>query len=304
VSEREELRPLLFSLAYRMLGSVAEAEDVVQESFLRLERARVEGVEVESPKAYLTTVATRIAIDQLRSARRRREQYVGPWLPEPLLVDPDPGPAEAAELADSLSLAFLVVLETLSPLERAVFVLREVFDYGYAEIGEALGRSEESCRQLAARARRHMDERRPRYEVSREEREALAARFFAAFEHGDADELVAVLAPDVVLTGDGGGKAPALPQPLFGRERVVKALVGFARHGTRVHAALAAVAVNGQPGAIVSDADGRVVAAIALEISDGAVVGVKSVVNPEKLRHLGEPADLRALLRGDRTGWD
>ncbi|HET7567555.1 MAG TPA: RNA polymerase sigma-70 factor [Gaiellaceae bacterium] len=297
MSERDDLRPLLFSIAYRMLGSVAEAEDVVQEALLREQRARAEGVEIESRRAWLTSVATRLAVDQLRSARRRREQYVGPWLPEPLLVDPSPGPAQAAELADSLSLAFLVLLETLSPLERAVFVLREVFDYGYAEIGEILGRSEESCRQLATRARRHVEERKPRYEVSRTERNEVAARFFAAFERGDAAELVAVLAPDVVVTGDGGGRAPALPQPLFGRDRAVKALLGFSRQGRRVRATLEPVLVNGQPGAVARDAEGRVAAVLALEIADGLVQGVKSVVNPEKLAHLGEPADLRALLR-------
>jgi RNA polymerase sigma-70 factor, ECF subfamily len=295
-TERDELRPLLFSIAYRMLGSVAEAEDVVQDAFLREQRARAEGVEIESRRAWLTTVVSRLAVDQLRSARHRREQYVGPWLPEPLLIDPEPGPAQAAELADSLSLAFLVMLETLSPLERAVFVLREVFDYGYAEIGEILGRSEESCRQLATRARRHVEERRPRYEVSQREREEVAARFFAAFERGDTEDLLAVLAPDVVLTGDGGGKAPALPKPLYGAARVAKALAGYGRKASELHASLERVTVNGQPGAILRDAEGRIATVIALQVAEGAVQGIGSVVNPEKLRHIGETADVRALL--------
>lgn len=297
MTDREELRPLLFSIAYRMLGSVAEAEDVVQEAFLRAQRAEADGVEIESPRAYLSTVVTRLAIDELRTARARREQYVGPWLPEPLVADPAPGPAQEAELADSLSLAFLVVLETLSPLERAVFVLREVFDYGYAEIAEVVGRSEESCRQLALRARRHVDDRRPRYDVSPGEREEVAARFFAAFESGDAEALVAVLAPDVVFTGDGGGKTVSVPKPVVGRARVSRMLAGFARTGVRAHGTLEPAVVNGGPGAIARDAEGRVAIVLALDVAGGVVQEIRSIVNPEKLRHLGETADLRTLLR-------
>lgn len=296
MNRSDDLRALLFSLAYRMLGSVSEAEDVVQETFLREQRALAEGVEIESRRAWLTTVATRLAVDQLRSARVQRQEYVGPWLPEPLLVDPAPGPAQAAELADSLSLGLLVVLETLSPLERAVFVLREAFEYTFPEIAEILGRSEESCRQLAVRARRHVDEGRPRYEVSRRERNEIAERFFAAFERGDATELVTVLAPDVVLTGDGGGKATALPEPLHGRERVTKALVGFARQGRRLHARLERAIVNGQPGAVGRTPDGRIVVVLVVDVAEGSVQAVRSVVNPEKLAHLGETANLRDLL--------
>jgi RNA polymerase sigma-70 factor (ECF subfamily) len=298
VNESEELRRLLFSIAYRMLGSVSEAEEVVQEAFLREQRARADGVEIESRRAWLTTVATRLAVDQLRSARMRREEYVGPWLPEPLLVDPSPGPAQAAELADSLSLGLLVVLETLSPLERAVFVLHEAFDYTFPEIAGILGRSEESCRQLAVRARRHVDEGKPRYEVSRRERDEVAERFFAAFERGDPEGLVAVLAPDVVLTGDGGGKATALPAPLHGRDRVTKALVGFARQGQRLGASLERAVVNGQPGGIGRDRDGRIVSVIVVDVAEGTIQAVRSVVNPEKLGHLGETANLRELLHG------
>jgi RNA polymerase sigma-70 factor (ECF subfamily) len=297
VTDSDDLHPLLFSIAYRMLGSVSEAEDVVQEAYLREQRARADGVEIESERAYLTTVVTRLAIDQLRSARARREQYVGQWLPEPLLVDPAPGPAQAAELADSLSLAFLVVLETLSPLERAVFVLREVFDYGYDEIAEALGRSAESCRQLAVRARRHVDERRPRFAVSRREQAEVATRFFDALERGDPESLVQVLAPDVVATGDGGGKAAALPRPLHGRDRVLRALTGWARQGTLLRLRIERLFVNGQPGAIVRDEDGRVVGVLALDIASGLVQAVSSILNPDKLTHLGEVGDLRVLLR-------
>src|SRR3954471_2340247 len=193
----EQLRPLSFASAYRMLGSVAEAEDVVQEAFLRLHRTK----DVEHPKAFLTTVTTRLAIDQLRSARARRETYPGPWLPEPVVTDARPDD-------DSVSMALLVTLESLTPVERAVFLLHDVFDYGYDEIAEIVGKSRENCRQLALRARRHVDARRPRFEPSREQREALAARFFDAVRDGDLDGLVALLADDATMTGDGGGKAP------------------------------------------------------------------------------------------------
>ena len=182
---RDDLRPLLFSIAYRMLGSVADAEDVVQEAFLRLARSKVDGAEIQSERAFLTTVTTRLAIDQLRSARRQRETYFGPWLPEPLLTSPDADPAALADMSDSLSLSFLVLLETLSPVERAVFLLRQVFDYGYDEIAEIVQRSEANCRQLFVRAQRRLDEGKPRFKVDREQREALASRFIeAAIEPG------------------------------------------------------------------------------------------------------------------------
>ena len=205
VAPYEELRPLLFSIAYGMLGSVGEAEDVVQEAFLRFHRVIAEGERVESPKAYLSAVTTRLGIDHLRSARVRREHYVGEWLPEPLVTDPAPGPAEHAATADSLSMAFLVLLETLSPVERAVFLLREVFDYGYDEIARIVGKGEANCWQLYVRARRHIDEGKPRFDASREQREELARRFFAAAEQGDVDALEQMLADDVVVFGDGGG---------------------------------------------------------------------------------------------------
>ena len=297
----EELRPLLFSIAYRMLGSVAEAEDIVQETFLRYQRAIEDGTEIESPKAYLSAAATRLAIDHLRSARVRRERYVGTWLPEPLVTDAAADAAQQAETADSLSLAFLVVLESLSPVERAVFLLREVFDYDYEEIARVVGKTEDNTRQLAVRARRRVEERRPRFEASRRQREELARRFFDAAEAGDTDGLVTMLAADVVLYGDGGGKAPAIPRPIFGREHVGTVLTAWIAQGRRAGLVLEPVEINGQPGARVLDADGRLVNVMALDIADGLVQTVRSIINPEKLAHLGPVADARDLLRRSRA---
>src|SRR5215213_6038187 len=225
----EELRPPAFAIAYRMLGSVSEAEDVVQEAFLRLHRAEQEGERIESPRAYLSTVVTRLAIDQLRSARVRRETYVGEWLPEPLLTNPDDDPARHAEVADSLSLAFLVLLESLSPEQRAVFLLREVFDYPYDQIARIVGKSEDNTRQLVTRARRQVQEGRPRFEASRERREVLARRFFAAAVDGELEALEELLAHDVVLHGDGGGKAPALARCMAGPRSPGRCWRGFGR---------------------------------------------------------------------------
>jgi RNA polymerase sigma-70 factor (TIGR02957 family) len=295
----EELRPIAFAIAYRMLGSVSEAEDVVQEAFLRLHRARDEGQRIESPRAYLSTVVTRLAIDQLRSARVRRETYVGEWLPEPLVTSPDEDPARQAEMADSLSLAFLVLLESLSPEQRAVFLLREVFDYPYDRIAEIVGKSEENVRQLAVRARRHVEERRARFEASREQRDDLARRFLAAAQDGDLEALEKLLAHDVVLHGDGGGKAPALARPLHGRTRVARTLLAWMRATVRFGGvSLRPVDVNGQPGAMSFDPEGGLINVLALDIADGQIQAVRSVVNPDKLRHLGPLADLGALLRG------
>jgi RNA polymerase sigma-70 factor (ECF subfamily) len=289
----EELRPLLFSIAYRMLGSVSEAEDVVQEALARY--SAIED-EVESPRAFLTTVVTRLAIDQLRSARVRREQYVGAWLPEPLVTTGDE-PALHAEVADSMSQAFLVLLESLSPVERAVFLLREVFDYPYSEIAAIVGRSEDNCRQLLSRARRHVDERRPRFEADRRAREALADRFFAAASEGDLEALEEMLAADVVLYGDGGGKAPAIPAPLHGAARVAKVYSGWARQGARFDAEVRRVELNGMPGVVWLTAAGEIVATQTLDIAEGQIQAIRSVVNPDKLRHLGPVADVRAMLR-------
>jgi RNA polymerase sigma-70 factor (ECF subfamily) len=292
----EDLRPLLFSLAYRMVGTVGDAEDLVQEAFLRLHREAREGSAIESPKAFLTTVVTRLAIDHLRSARVRREEYVGEWLPEPLLVDPGPGPADEAELSDTLSLAFLVVLESLSPVERAVFLLHEVFGYSYAEVAGVIDRSEANCRQIALRARRAIDERRPRFDPSAEERRRVAERFFAALA-GDAADIAAVLSEDVVMHGDGGGKAPAIARPLQGADRVSRFWANLVKQGQRVGMQTEPGLVNGQPGAVIRAADGSVVSVIALDIADERVQAIRSVVNPDKLQHLGPVADVRALLR-------
>jgi RNA polymerase sigma-70 factor (TIGR02957 family) len=284
----EELRPVTFGIAYRMLGSVAEAEDVVQEALLRLHRALEDGQRIESPRAYVATVATRLAIDGLRSARARREIYPGEWLPEPLVADPSADPARQAEMADSLSMAFLTLLETLSPEQRAAFLLHDVFDYGYGEVAEIVGKSEDNARQLAARARRHVEEGRPRYEASRKERDELARRFFAAAREGDLAELEALLAEDVVLHGDGGGKVPALARALFGAQRVARTLRAWFRQGARLPgASMREVDVNGQPGALLLAGDGTVFGVMALDIADGQVQGIRSIVNPDKLRHIG-----------------
>ena len=283
----QELRRLLFSIAYRMVGSVSEAEDIVQETFLRFHRAVREGAQVESPKAYLSAVTTRLAVNHLRSARVRRERYVGTWLPEPLLTDTAEDAAQHAETADSVSMAFLVLLESLSPVERAVFLLREVFGYGYDEIAGVVDKTEDNCRQLAARARRHVEARRPRFEASRQQRDELARRFFAAVKDGDTEGLVGVLAADAVMYGDGGGKAPALATPIHGRQRVARLLLGLGRQARRQGVDLRVAAINGQPGALALDPDGRLLGALCLDIADGQVQTVRSIVNPDKLRHLG-----------------
>jgi RNA polymerase sigma-70 factor (ECF subfamily) len=281
-----EFRPLVFAIAYRMLGSASDAEDIVQESFLRLHRALQDG-EVRAPKAYLATVATRLSIDRLRAARTRREQYVGTWLPEPIVVDEELEAVAEADTADSLSLAFLVLLESLTPVERAVFLLRDVFDYDYAEIAEVVGKREDNVRQIAARARRHVEARRPRFESSRAERDALAERFLSAATEQDRDAMARLLASDVVFYGDGGGKVRgAIPQPVFGRDRVARLLLGFARQGDELGLQVRLAEINGQPGAVVFTADGSPFSVLALDIADGVVTAVRSVVNPDKLRHI------------------
>src|SRR5918992_740560 len=295
--EFDELRRSAFGIAYRMLGSVIEAEDMVQEGFLRLHRARTGGERIESPGAYLSTVVSRLSLDHLRSARVRRETYVGDWLPEPLVASVDDDPARKAEMADSLSLAFLVLLESLSPEQRAAFLLREVFDEPYDRIAEIIGTSEQNARQLAARARRHVEERRPRFEATREQREELATRFFAAAEEGDLEGLEQLLAHDVALRADGGGKAPALARAVHGRAKVARTLIAGLRALTRYGITRRREEVNGQPGALFSDREGRLISVMSLDIAEGQIQGVNSIINPDKLRHLGPLADLGALLR-------
>ena len=276
----EELRPYLFAIAYRMLGSVADAEDVVQDAFLRYHAAEVEP---ESPKAYLATITTRLAIDQLRSARAQREVYPGEWLPEPLAEEDT---AQHAEMADSLSLAFLHLLEKLSPVERAVFLLREVFDYPHEEVARIVGKSPANSRQILTRAHAHIDEGRQRFDVSRAEREEVARRYIEAWETGDTDALVAVLAPDATLYGDGGGKARAIREPLVGALRIAKALVGWRPLTRREGITHRRTTVNGQPGVVMYWADGSVAGVQELEIADGVIVAIRSVLNPDKLTHL------------------
>jgi RNA polymerase sigma-70 factor (ECF subfamily) len=292
--EFQELRPLLFAIAYRILGSVAEAEDAVQETWLRYETSPTQPT---STKAFLSAVVTRISIDVLRSARVRRETYVGPWFPEPLLTDPYEDPARSAELADSLSMAALLLLERLSPLERAVFVLREVFGFGFPEIAAAVGRSEPACRQLAVRARRHMEAGRPRFEADRRERDELAARFFDALRNGDVDQLRELLAADVSMVGDGGGKAPALPKSVIGADNVARVLASIFPVLARIEASMEPRDLNGQPGAIIRDRDGKVVGTMTLDVLDGQIQTIRSVANPDKLRHVGPVADAWAIAR-------
>jgi RNA polymerase sigma-70 factor (ECF subfamily) len=293
----ESLRPLMFAIAYRMLGSVSEAEDVIQEAFLRYRRSLADGVKIESLKAYLSAIVTRLAIDELRSARVRREAYVGEWLPEPLLTEDGDDPATHAEQADSLSMAFLLLLERLSPVERAVFLLHDIFDYGYEEIAGIVDKTPAYCRQVALRARRHLHDEKPRFDASRQDRDELGARFFAAVVDGDVDNLVAMLADDVVIYGDGGGKAPQWRVPIVGVERAALVLAGVGRKVAELGGSLLTRQVNGQPGALVLDADGRLINVFMLDIADRAVQTVRSVINPDKLHHLGPVADLQALQR-------
>jgi RNA polymerase sigma-70 factor (ECF subfamily) len=302
VTDRErlldELRPVSFAIAYRMLGSVSEAEDVVQEALLRVHQALDGGEQIASPSAFVTTVTTRLAINQLRSARARREEYAGEWLPEPIITDGHDDPARHAEMADSLSLAMLVLLESLSPEQRAVLLLHDVFDYDHAQIAQIIGKSEEAVRQLATRARRHVEQRRPRFQTTREQRDELAARFFAAAEHGDLPGLEALLAHDVELTGDGGGKVPALARSLRGRARVARTLGNWMSVGARIPGvSLRPVEVNGGPGAVYLDAQQRLIAVLALDVAGGQITSINAIVNPDKLTHLGRVGDFTSLVR-------
>jgi RNA polymerase sigma factor (sigma-70 family) len=276
-----DLRPLMLAIAYRMIGSYSEAEDVVQDAYLRLHET---DDDVRSEKAWLSTVVTRLSIDHLRSARVRREQYTGTWLPEPVFADPAP---DLAGRAETLSVAFLVVLETLSPVERAVFLLHDVFDYGFGEIAAIVERSEANCRQLAVRARRRVEERTPRFDTTREQRDALARRVLAAMEEGETEPLVELLAADVAFYGDGGGRAGAIPAPLHGRDKVLRFLLGLGRYARRHDIRVEPAEVNGQPGLVAREPGGALVSVAAIEISGGVVTAFHSVVNPEKLRHLG-----------------
>jgi RNA polymerase sigma-70 factor (TIGR02957 family) len=297
----DELRPVAFAIAYRMLGSVSEAEDVVQEALLRVHRALDAGERLASPRAFVATVTTRLAINELRSARARREEYVGEWLPEPIITNGHDDPARHAEIADSLSMAMLVLLERLSPEQRAVLLLHDVFDYDHARIAQIIGKSEDNVRQLGTRARRHIEHRRPRFQTTRQQRDELAARFFEAAEQGDLSGLEALLAHDVELTGDGGGKVPALARTLRGRDRVARTLINWVRLGARAPgASLRPVEINGGPGALYLDAQQRLIAVVALDIAGGQITGINGIVNPDKLAHLGPVGDFTSLVRPHR----
>jgi len=272
----QELRPLLFSLAYRMLCTRADAEDVVQDAYLRWQSARAE--EVRSPKSFLTTVVARLALDGLKAARRKRETYVGPWLPEPLV---EPMGTEAVEMAESLSLAFLHLLESLSPAERVAFLLREVFDAGYDEVAAALETSEANSRQIVARARKHIQERRPRFAVDRDRQMAVLREFLAACASGDPSQLTAMLADEAVLYSDGGGKVSAALNPIFGADRVARFLIGVGKKLPAVTVQLADI--NGGIGAVLLDA-GRPFSVMALDLTpDGRIGSLYFVSNPDKL---------------------
>ena len=294
VEEFEELRPLLFSIGYRILGSVTEAEDAVQETWLRFDRSPTLP---RSTKAFLSATVTRISIDVLRSARVRREEYVGPWFPEPLLSDPYQDPARSAELADSVSTAALLLLERLSPLERAVFVLRDVFAFDFDEIAATVERSEPACRQLLVRARRHMDDGRPRFDAERKEREELAARFFDALREGDVADLQALLAADVLVVGDSGGKAPRLARTVTGAANVARLIAAIFPPMIQVGVTFEPHEVNGQPGAVFRTRDGEVLHTMALDVVDGRILTIRSVINPDKLGHVGPVADAWAIAR-------
>jgi RNA polymerase sigma-70 factor (TIGR02957 family) len=288
--QHDRLRPMMFSIAYRMLGSVAEAEDVVQDAFLRMHD--VPSAEVRSPEAYASTVTTRLAIDQLKSARMRRERYVGSWLPEPLLTSSnDADPAARAELSDTLSTAFLLLMESLNPVERAVFVLREAFGYEYPQIAEIVGKSAANCRQIFTRARQQLDDRRPRFEPARERRDELARQFFVACETGDLAGLEQLLAEDVAFYADGGGKAAAVREPVSGGLQVARFMLGVARQLASLGGHFEPAEVNGQPGARLVDTEGRIGAVLSLTIVDGRIIALHNVLNPDKLGHLGPLVD-------------
>jgi RNA polymerase sigma factor (sigma-70 family) len=297
----EDLRPVAFAIAYQMLGSVSEAEDVVQEALLRVHQALQSGERLVSPPAFVATVTTRLAINELRSARARRERYVGEWLPEPIITDGDEDPARHAEMADSLSLSMLVLLESLSPEQRAVLLLHDVFDYTYRAIAEIIGRSHANVRQLATRARRYVEERRPRFQTTREQRDELARRFFAAVEQGDLAGLEALLASDVQLTGDGGGKVATLARTVHGRARVARRVINWFGLLARIPGlSVWPAEVNRSPGARYVDAQGRLVGVLALDVDGGQIRAISSIVNPDKLAHLGPLGDYAALLRSAR----
>lgn len=282
IEQFNQQRPLLFSIAYRMLGSAMDAEDMVQETFLRWQQASDD--DIQSPKAYLSTILTRLCIDHLRSAQKQREEYIGPWLPEPVLTTENTTMTDTLELAESLSMAFLVLLESLAPIERAVFLLREVFGYEYPEIARIVGKSETNCRQIASRAKEHIAAKRPRYGATREQQEEVTRRFIVACMSGDLQALLSVLAPDVVLEADSGGKVSAARKPIYGAAKVARAVLGILKL-LPSDANVELARVNAQP-AIIGYTEGRPFYVTVLDIAEGQIQGIYNVLNPDKLGHL------------------
>lgn len=284
-----QYRSLLFAIAYRMLGTVTDAEDMVQETFLRWQQTAE--ATVKSAKTYLATITTRLCIDHLRSAQVKREQYVGPWLPEPVITQQTDDPAAQVELADSLSMAFLVVLERLSPIERAVFLLREVFDYDYDEIGQMVGKSPANCRQILRRSRQHVAAQRPRFAVSHQQQEQITAQFLEALTQGNLQGLLALLAKDATFWSDGGGQVTAALKPLQGAMKVARFLLAI-RQKWLSTSVTRLVEINGQPG-MINLVDGRIDSVTTFDIVDGCIQSVYSVRNPEKLKRISKDAMLR-----------
>jgi len=309
-----ELRPLLYSIAYRMLGSAASSDDVLQEAFLRYRRASGaaeagDGAPIESPKAFLSAVVTRLAIDELRSARVRREAYNGIWLPEPVVTDDDSrltraltDPSAHAEAAETLSMAFLLVLDRLNPIERAVFLLHDVFGYRFEEVASIVDRSDVNCRQIASRARRRVRDDRPRLDADLGRRRETARRFFEAMTAGDVQGIERLLAHDIVVYGDGGGKAPQWSIPITGPDRVARLFAGLGRQLAAHDLHMESHSINGQPGVIVRTRAGEITNIFSIGIADGQIATICGVINPEKLRHLGPVADVRAMIDAGRQG--
>jgi RNA polymerase sigma-70 factor, ECF subfamily len=284
VSTFEQYRPLLFAIAYRMLGSVADAEDLLQDAFIRWQQAHLD--EIESPRAFLVTVLKRLCINHLQAARLKHETYVGQWLPEPIVTGPVHNPLSALGTSESLSFAFLLLLERLTPSERAVLILRDVFDFEYSEIAAVLGRNQASCRQILKRARQHIKEGRARFDATREEQQDLLRRWSAASSRGDMDELIALLSKDAVFYSDGGGKGPALPKPLYGPTNIARGVLEGLRKLVPQKAFVRRPAlINGTPG-IVSFVDERPFSVIILDVSGGRICCIYVVSNPEKLMRL------------------
>jgi RNA polymerase sigma-70 factor (ECF subfamily) len=291
-----ELRRTTFPVVYRMVGSVSETEDLIQEGLLRFQIATDKGTSVANPHAFLVAATTRLAIDHLRSARRKREIYTGEWLPEPILdSDTSENGLEQIEMAESLSMAFLVLLETLSALERAVFLLRQVFDYEYAEIAELVGKSESNCGQVFSRAKRHVADRRPRFESSKKEKESLAGRFLEVCKSGTPEDLKSMLAIEVEFHGDGGAVASAVMHPVVGSDSVARLIHGIFVKAKQYKVVFSEATVNGQPGIIAKSSTGELISVMALQIAEGKIQTFHSVINPDKLTHLRVISELARL---------